>query len=1188
MSLQTTDANGGTLAGASLLATALTTVAQPVCVLDRDGLIRLANPAAATTLGYPDPGELLGRGVHETVHRDRLDAEPHPASECPLLRPRTTHETVTSDCDRFVRRDGSTLAVSYVSAPLELPDGCGAVLAFTDTEAWRQEEEALTERETRLSEQEDTLRRLATLVARETAADPVFQAVAAEAAGLLRCDAAAVVRFETDGMVTSMGSHHTRRLPRKRLQLDPDFVVAAVNRTGRAARFDTDDPTAPGMPEPVRAEGVRSAVAGPIVVGGEVWGAMVVGSLHGPLPSGTERLLADLTDLLATAVSNAQARDDLQRLADEQAALRRVATLVAQEARQADVFAAIAEEGRRGVGPGEGRVGGYEGDFAVVVGSSVLHHDRMYVGSRHPLEGDNVTMQVYRTERPARMEDYTRATGKIADTVRLTGIRSAVGMPIAVDGRRWGVIVAATSRDESLPPDTEVRLGQFTELMATAIANTESRGRADRLADEQATLRRLATLVAQEASLEEGFAGVADDVARTLGDVDSALWRDEGDGTVITVAARGPSTAPGVRVGTRLTLDGDSVIARVLDDGRAHRIDDFSPIPGSVAERARQLGMRSAVGCPIVVGSRTWGAMTIATYEGEPFAPETETRIARFSDLVATAIANAETRAEVERLAREQAALRRGATLGAAGVQPADLFSAVSQEVAQLFSTELAAIGWFDPDGPANVIVGLAGETGEVAIGTRIELEDGLAVAAAYRTGHAARIDRTDWSGGAAPVAAIASRLGTVSSVACPIVVEGHLWGCVTVIDRVTLPLDTEDRLANFTELVGTAIANAESRARLRRLADEQAALRRVATLVAEAAPPSALFAAVSSEAGALLSADFSGMLRIEDSTTVSTAATWAATGDHPPVPERWAIVPGDPMTLLADAGAPTRVEDWESLPGEIARVLHEELGVSCSIGCPIMVAGRPWGALAVHWKAQAAPVADDEGRLGQFADLVATAIANAEARHQLAASRARLLTAGDDARRRVVRDLHDGAQQRLVHSIINLKFARQALEKSDGEAARLVGEALTHAELGNEELRELAHGILPASLTNGGLRAGLDAVAARLEMPVRLDVPPERFRAEIEASAYFVVAEALTNVVKHAHAQHAEVRASVEDGMLHVDVCDDGTGGADPTGSGLVGIADRVTALGGRLEVRDAAGGGTVVAASLPLAAAG
>ncbi len=156
--------------------------------------------------------------------------------------------------------------------------------------------------------------------------------------------------------------------------------------------------------------------------------------------------------------------------------------------------------------------------------------------------------------------------------------------------------------------------------MATAIANTESRARADRLADEQATLRRLATLVAHEAPLEAVFAKVAEEVARTVGNVDSALWRDDGDGTVTAVAVRGPSGAPGVSLGTRLSLDGDSVIAAVLREGRPHRVDDYSQLAGSIAERARELGMRSAVGCPIVVGSRTWGAMTVATYEAEPFA----------------------------------------------------------------------------------------------------------------------------------------------------------------------------------------------------------------------------------------------------------------------------------------------------------------------------------------------------------------------------------------------------------------------------------------------------------------------------------------------------------------------------------------------------------------------------------------
>jgi signal transduction histidine kinase len=221
---------------------------------------------------------------------------------------------------------------------------------------------------------------------------------------------------------------------------------------------------------------------------------------------------------------------------------------------------------------------------------------------------------------------------------------------------------------------------------------------------------------------------------------------------------------------------------------------------------------------------------------------------------------------------------------------------------------------------------------------------------------------------------------------------------------------------------------------------------------------------------------------------------------------------------------------------------------------------------------------------MAQFAELLETAIANADTRDQLTASRARLLTEGDEARRRVVRDLHDGAQQRLVHTIITLKLAQRALRQRDEQAESLIGEALEHAAQGNVELRELAHGILPAVLTRGGLRAGVGAMVARLDLPVGVDVPAERFAAEIEASAYFIVAEAMTNVVKHARARRAQVSASVEDGMLYVAVRDDGIGGADPHGHGLVGMGDRAAALGGRLEIDSPPGGGTLVAATLPL----
>jgi signal transduction histidine kinase len=257
---------------------------------------------------------------------------------------------------------------------------------------------------------------------------------------------------------------------------------------------------------------------------------------------------------------------------------------------------------------------------------------------------------------------------------------------------------------------------------------------------------------------------------------------------------------------------------------------------------------------------------------------------------------------------------------------------------------------------------------------------------------------------------------------------------------------------------------------------------------------------------------------------------------------------------------------------------------VGPAVGAPIVVEGRLWGVIEAIWKRQESPPADTEARMARFAELLETAIANADSRDQLTASRARLLTAGDEARRRVARDLHDGGQQRLVHTIIALKLAQRAFRAKEGRVEALIGEALEHAEQGNAELRELAHGIHPAVLGRGGLRAGVDAVVARLDLPVDVEVPAERFPAEIEASAYFIVVEALTNVVKHAQATRAEVRATVGDGMLRVTVRDDGTGGADPYGHGLVGMRDRAAALGGRLEIDSPVGAGTLLAATLPL----
>ncbi len=203
----------------------------------------------------------------------------------------------------------------------------------------------------------------------------------------------------------------------------------------------------------------------------------------------------------------------------------------------------------------------------------------------------------------------------------------------------------------------------------------------------------------------------------------------------------------------------------------------------------------------------------------------------------------------------------------------------------------------------------------------------------------------------------------------------------------------------------------------------------------------------------------------------------------------------------------------------------------------------------------------------------------------EVRASRSRMSAAADAERRRVVRDLHDGAQQRLVNTVVTLKLARRELgEREVDAAAQLIDEALEHAQYANAELRELARGILPAALARGGLRAGVDALAARMPLPVSVDVAVDRLAPEIEAPAYFVVAEALTNVVKHAYATTATVSATVQDGALRLAVRDDGVGGATLGGSGLIGLEDRLEAIDGTLRVESPRSGGTLVAATIPL----
>ncbi|HMJ37878.1 MAG TPA: PAS domain S-box protein [Baekduia sp.] len=397
---------------------------------------------------------------------------------------------------------------------------------------------------------------------------------------------------------------------------------------------------------------------------------------------------------------------------------------------------------------------------------------------------------------------------------------------------------------------------------------------------------------------------------------------------------------------------------------------------------------------------------------------------------------------------------------------------------------------------------------------------------------------------------------------------------------------DVTDRKRAEAELREAQGAVEESRAALRVHAQEQEALRRVATLVARDVPPAEIFSAVAEEVRRLFGAGMAAVARFEPDGTAVVVLGQAHDADAVRVP-RWREL-DEPLATAAvfrtGHSARRDVEDFAGATG-VAAVKLGRLGNRSTVASPIVVEGRLWGVISVSTKREPMP-ADTEERMANFTKLVATAIANAENRGELEASRARVVAATAEERRRVVRDLHDGAQQRLVHTVITLKLALREIRDGDGQAEALVGEALDHAEQANAALRELVHGILPAVLTSRGLRAGVEELALRSPLPVTVDVSAERLPLAIEATAYFVVSEALTNAMKHSGAQRAEVSAVVDGGEMRVEISDDGVGGADPArGSGLTGLADRVEALGGTVGITSPAGSGTSLLAKIPIA---
>ena len=369
------------------------------------------------------------------------------------------------------------------------------------------------------------------------------------------------------------------------------------------------------------------------------------------------------------------------------------------------------------------------------------------------------------------------------------------------------------------------------------------------------------------------------------------------------------------------------------------------------------------------------------------------------------------------------------------------------------------------------------------------------------------------------------------------------------------------------------------------RLAQEQRSLRRVATLVASEASPERVFRSVSEEAARVLEVSASAVFRFEGD---DTATVVGRVGRYDDV-EAFRLggrLYADEHTAVGRVlrtGAPARVDDYSQVSGETARQMIES-GYRSAVSAPIVVGGIIWGAVAVA-AAQPLP-ADSEARLTAFCELVSLAVASAQAREDLAASRRRIVASGDEQRRKLERNLHDGAQQRLVALSVGLRVAQSKIESSPAEAGELLETMSNDLADALTELRELARGIHPAVLTERGLAAALEVLVARAPLPVELDVQvPERLPEPVAATAYYIAAETLTNVAKHAQATEATVNIRDDNGVLRLQITDDGRGGADPSGgSGLLGLRDRAEAAGGTLHVASPPGRGTTVTANLPM----
>lgn len=1060
---------------------------------------------------------------------------------------------------------GVSLLCSSQDEPLadDIEDGISAFTQLVSTAlANAQANDELRE----LAREKSELLRVAEIAA--AGADPieVFAAVVRSASAVLDGQLTTLIRF-VDDEVADVLAFSGAGIPAtgERLLIDPGSVTAKVQRTGKPARIDNYR-DAPGNRFANEVAGLHASAGVPIAVGGQLWGTLAVTSMEGPLPADIEGRLTQFAGTVATAVAGAQARAELRALADKQVALRRVAELVARGTKEQHIYDAVSLEAAGIINEATTLFRLDDPLVFTVVANSA---DATAVGSHIDIAPgeEGVLSEILRTRLPARVEksDLPPDHPKV---YHLDGLRSSVGVPIIVGDRLWGVLSAATT-GRRLLTTAESSLQQFGGLMAAAVANAEARGRLEEFADQEAALRRVAELAAHDAPAEEVLQAVAVEASALAGvEFGMVLAYEGNNGANRIVALNG---APdNFKIGMRSPGIGDSAVQRVWATRRATRVDDLGQMSGLWPRLARERGFRASAGVAIIIHGRLWGALIVCGRRG-PVPQPVEEHLINFADLAATAISAADARQELRMLADEQAALRRIAELAAHEAPPEQILQAVATEAATLAVVDFSALVHYEPDG-STLVVALDGAPEGIEIGMRSPASDDGAAQRVWRTGRPARIDNLAEVASTWPQ--LAYRHGFSASAAVPVVIHAKLRGALVVVRRgEALPHSIEQLLANFADLAATALSAADARQGLKLLANEQAAVRRVAELVARSAPLDQIFNAVAAETSTLLGDVESTVVHYDENdvaVVVGSANSPASAAVQLPVEFGEQSAPGDPRTTARGATPATS----RKVPGIDTMTV------------PITVDGHLWGALAVVLPSPPLPPlpALSHERLTPFAELTAVAIMNAQNKSKLTASRARVIATADETRRRVQRDVHDGAQQRLVHTIIVLKMARDAA-RAGQPVATLLAEALGNAERASKELRDIVHGILPASLTRGGLRSGLESLLVGLALPVAVGVNAPRLSPQIETTAYFIVAEAVTNVVKHAQANRATVDITADDSTMVIEIGDDGVGGADAkNGTGLTGLLDRVEAANGTLTVTSQPGAGTFVRAVLPL----